>query len=70
MDDENYQYAGKLSEFEDGNITKCAVNGVAEIVRGSARFLRLLQTGSVRAYAVSLFVGVEIGQAPGRGHGR
>jgi nitrite reductase/ring-hydroxylating ferredoxin subunit len=29
MDDESYQYAGKLTEFEDGNITKCAVYGVA-----------------------------------------
>ena len=29
MDDENYQFAGKLSEFEAGNITKCAINGVA-----------------------------------------
>jgi len=29
MDDENYQFAGKLSEFEDGNISKCAIMNVA-----------------------------------------
>lgn len=29
MNDETYQYAGKLSEFENGNIAKCAVNGIA-----------------------------------------
>jgi len=35
-----------------------AVNGVAEAVRGGSESLRRLQTGSVRAYAVSLFLGV------------
>jgi len=35
-----------------------AVNGVAETVGGAATVLRRLQTGSVRAYAASLFVGV------------
>jgi NADH-quinone oxidoreductase subunit L len=35
-----------------------AVNGVGEIVRVASRSLRLLQTGSVRAYAASLFLGV------------
>jgi len=35
-----------------------AVNGVAEAVRGSSEVLRRLQTGSVRAYAASLFLGV------------
>lgn len=29
MDDENYQYAGKVSEFADGDISKCAINGLA-----------------------------------------
>jgi 3-phenylpropionate/trans-cinnamate dioxygenase ferredoxin subunit len=29
MDDENYQYAGKLSEFANGDISKCAINGIA-----------------------------------------
>jgi NADH-quinone oxidoreductase subunit L len=37
-----------------------AVNGTATIVAGSAAALRRLQTGSVRAYAGSLFVGVII----------
>ena len=35
-----------------------AVNGTGEIVRLSGRLLRLAQTGSVRAYAASLFLGV------------
>ena len=35
-----------------------AVNGVADAVRGSSEILRRLQTGSVRAYAASLFLGV------------
>jgi NADH-quinone oxidoreductase subunit L len=34
------------------------VNGVAETVGGGGALLRLLQTGSVRAYAASLFLGV------------
>jgi NADH-quinone oxidoreductase subunit L len=34
------------------------VNGAGTTVRGTAALLRLLQTGSVRAYAASLFVGV------------
>jgi NADH-quinone oxidoreductase subunit L len=35
-----------------------AVNGVADIVGGMGELLRRLQTGSVRAYAASVFVGV------------
>jgi NADH-quinone oxidoreductase subunit L len=35
-----------------------AVNGVADAVGGGGELLRRLQTGSVRAYAVSLFFGV------------
>jgi NADH-quinone oxidoreductase subunit L len=35
-----------------------AVNGVGRLVRGSSTSLRRLQTGSIRAYAASLFVGV------------
>jgi NADH-quinone oxidoreductase subunit L len=34
------------------------VNGVGRLVRESSGILRLLQTGSVRAYAASLFLGV------------
>ena len=35
-----------------------AVNGVGEAVGGASELLRRLQTGSVRAYAASLFFGV------------
>jgi NADH-quinone oxidoreductase subunit L len=35
-----------------------AVNGVGEAVSGAGELLRRLQTGSVRAYAASLFLGV------------
>jgi NADH-quinone oxidoreductase subunit L len=42
----------------DVNVIDGAVNGVAETVGGSSQILRRLQTGSVRAYAASLFAGV------------
>jgi hypothetical protein len=35
-----------------------SVNGVGRVVRESGGLLRLLQTGSIRAYAASLFFGV------------
>src|SRR4029453_1888435 len=34
------------------------VNGVGMFVRGSAALLRMVQTGSIRAYAASLVLGV------------
>jgi len=34
-----------------------AVNGVGRLVRGASGVLRLAQTGSIRAYAASLFLG-------------
>jgi NADH-quinone oxidoreductase subunit L len=37
-----------------------AVNGVGDIVGGSSELLRRLQTGSIRAYAASLFLGVVV----------
>jgi len=42
----------------DAAIVDGAVNGVASIVASLAGLLRQLQTGNVRAYAGSLFVGV------------
>jgi NADH-quinone oxidoreductase subunit L len=42
----------------DVHIIDGAVNGTASIVDGSSSLLRRLQSGSVRAYAGSLFVGV------------
>ena len=42
----------------DVRVIDGAVNGVAEAVRGGSEILRRLQTGSVRAYAASLFLGV------------
>jgi NADH-quinone oxidoreductase subunit L len=42
----------------DARLIDGAVNGVGESVSGMSRLLRLLQTGSVRAYAASLFFGV------------
>ena len=44
----------------DERVVDAAVNGAGSIVGHSAGFLRLLQTGSVRAYAGSLFVGVVV----------
>jgi len=42
----------------DVRIVDGAVNGVASVVASGASALRLLQTGSVRTYASSLFLGV------------
>jgi NADH-quinone oxidoreductase subunit L len=44
----------------DVHIIDGAVNGTASIVDGSSTLLRRLQSGSVRAYAGSLFVGVVV----------
>jgi NADH-quinone oxidoreductase subunit L len=42
----------------DAALIDGAVNGVGDTVRGASSVLRRLQTGSVRAYAASLFFGV------------
>ena len=42
----------------DVRVIDGAVNGVADTVGGMSELLRRLQTGSVRAYAASVFVGV------------
>ena len=42
----------------DVGVIDRAVNGVGRIVGGSGEELRRLQTGSVRTYAASLFLGV------------
>ena len=44
----------------DVRVIDGAVNGVAGTVGGSGEVLRRLQTGSVRAYAASLFLGVVV----------
>jgi len=47
-----------LWKVVDVRVIDGAVNGAGEIVGGSSELMRRLQTGSVRAYAASLFVGV------------
>ena len=42
----------------DVKVIDGAVNGVGDVVRGGSEMLRRLQTGSVRVYAASLFLGV------------
>jgi NADH-quinone oxidoreductase subunit L len=42
----------------DAGLIDGSVNGVGRVVRESGGLLRLLQTGSIRAYAASLFLGV------------
>jgi NADH-quinone oxidoreductase subunit L len=49
-----------LWRWFDVRVIDGAVNGTASIVDGSAGVLRRLQSGSVRAYAGSLFVGVVV----------
>jgi NADH-quinone oxidoreductase subunit L len=47
-----------LWKVVDVSVIDGVVNGAGTVVRGGAALLRLGQTGSVRAYAASLFVGV------------
>jgi NADH-quinone oxidoreductase subunit L len=47
-----------LWKWVDAGLIDGLVNGSGQIVRGTSGVLRLLQTGSVRAYAASLFFGV------------
>jgi NADH-quinone oxidoreductase subunit L len=47
-----------LWKLIDVRVIDGAVNGVAETVGGASELLRRTQTGSVRAYAASLFLGV------------
>jgi NADH-quinone oxidoreductase subunit L len=42
----------------DAGLIDGTVNGVGAMVRGTSGGIRRLQTGSVRAYAASLFIGV------------
>jgi NADH-quinone oxidoreductase subunit L len=42
----------------DAGLIDGSVNGVGALVRGVSMRLRRLQTGSIRAYAASLFLGV------------
>jgi NADH-quinone oxidoreductase subunit L len=42
----------------DAGLIDGSVNGVGAMVRGTSNRLRRLQTGSIRAYAASLFLGV------------
>ena len=42
----------------DAGLIDGAANGVGRLVRGTGGLLRTVQTGSLRAYAVSLLVGV------------
>jgi NADH-quinone oxidoreductase subunit L len=42
----------------DVRVIDGSVNGVAAVVAGGSQLLRRIQTGSVRGYAVSVFLGV------------
>jgi NADH-quinone oxidoreductase subunit L len=46
-----------LWKIVDVRIIDGTVNGVGRFVSGSSEILRRMQTGSVRAYAASLFLG-------------
>jgi NADH-quinone oxidoreductase subunit L len=50
--------AGVLWRGVDAGLIDGTVNGVGLVVRGWSAVLRRLQTGSVRAYAMSFFLGV------------
>jgi NADH-quinone oxidoreductase subunit L len=51
---------GTLWKVVDAGIIDGAVNGTGYVVRGSSAVLRLFQTGSIRTYAASLFLGVVV----------
>jgi len=52
--------AGLLWRGVDAGLIDGTVNGVGLVVRGWSAVLRRMQTGSVRAYAMSLFTGVVV----------
>jgi NADH-quinone oxidoreductase subunit L len=49
--------AGLTADVVDGKVIDGAVNGVAGVVKRAAAAGRRLQTGTVRTYALVLFVG-------------
>jgi NADH-quinone oxidoreductase subunit L len=51
---------GGLWKGADAGLIDGAVNGVGETVRAASNVLRRLQTGSLRTYAASLFLGVAL----------
>jgi NADH-quinone oxidoreductase subunit L len=51
---------GALWRGVDAGVIDGTVNGVGLVVRGWSAVLRRLQTGSVRAYAMSTFLGVVV----------
>ncbi len=51
---------GGLWKAADAGLIDGAVNGVGQTVRATSRVLRRVQTGSVRTYAASLFLGVAL----------
>jgi NADH-quinone oxidoreductase subunit L len=51
---------GLLWRGVDTGLIDGTVNGVGGFVRGASTVMRRLQTGSVRAYAASLFFGVVV----------
>jgi NADH-quinone oxidoreductase subunit L len=51
---------GGLWKGADAGLIDGAVNGVGQTVRATSGFLRRAQTGSVRTYAASLFLGVVV----------
>ena len=53
-----YLSTGLLWRGVDAGLIDGTVNGVGLVVRGWSAVLRRLHTGSVRAYAMSLFAGV------------
>ncbi|HXW05553.1 MAG TPA: NADH-quinone oxidoreductase subunit L [Vicinamibacterales bacterium] len=52
-----YLSTAALWKGADAGLIDGSVNGIGHVVRGSSAVLRRLQTGSVRTYAASLFMG-------------
>jgi NADH-quinone oxidoreductase subunit L len=54
------QYLTRLLVFVDNRVVDGAVNGLAALIGGTSGRVRRLQTGFVRSYALSMFVGAAL----------
>ena len=54
------QYLTRVLVFADNRVVDGAVNGLAALIGGTSGRVRRLQTGFVRSYALSMFVGAAL----------
>jgi NADH-quinone oxidoreductase subunit L len=54
------QYLTRVLVFADNRVVDGAINGLAALIGGTSGRVRRLQTGFVRSYALSMFVGAAL----------